>query len=566
MNEIEFLDFGFDFKDLNERIVSYEIKKKGGQKEEWYIRTLMFDYKKYALLNPNCKYIDTDDNRGLYYLSQITKMPFEKKEAYGSLNIHKKGGKSVRNIADYIEYFLRNYDSNSYLLFIYGIISCRLLGKNMAEYTRDEFLDDVTRYFTDLELVKEIYKFSNDLCIFNVEKNNTNIRNEGMKYIQFTNKHVEIITRISIALKLAAPVILKYLSKRNISTNNKLRVPFTLVEEIYSFFKPIIKRYEELYEEETGEHFDLFNKIQAVSKYHFKDGKDGIDENPIISKSTEFGEDGDTLFESLTIKVIVDIIPKMDISVQMIGFLTRSVKTLIMNYIKRKPMGETLSDISYNSESDDELTEAEIIEASSTVLNEGKVEIDKWKIKNGLETLIKNTGYSKETLIEMKKFYTSNYKEYRLKHFQTKLIQRCFSKYLGGVDIQRSIHPKDYMYLIIVFKDIMEKNHYEFLQHILTGRFYHENESDSKTLNKKEKEMLEHIPTFHNILSNYFDEERIRVEIENDLNEILYNSFDIVDFGIWLNERKNINIQAKKKGKTIKTIMVEYLRFMNTGF
>ena len=175
--------------------------------------------------------------------------------------------KQLDHITKYVDYFMQEYDHENelmtaYLRIKYNIDKEKLfaLSDDMSEQKRLEiieaFIDFVHSelFSEDSHIAENISKLAEDNYLDDVEKNDGRKKGNDKEYLEsleFTNEHIKILMKISVAMKIMSQIIFHYFYINLVKLDKESDL-------IYRFFKPLFTLF--------GEKVNMFNKLYVYVK------------------------------------------------------------------------------------------------------------------------------------------------------------------------------------------------------------------------------------------------------------------------------------------------------------
>lgn len=235
----------------------------------------------------NQVYVEKDGKLFVCHFDRITGI-----EKYGCLKnfiIKKESYKNqLDSITSYINFFMNCYDFDNELAFAYLKLKYEI--DKQKHFTKDnmgsliEFIYDVI--FTPT-LVEKIRNMVYDNYLDDIENTSSDDKRKYKKNekkhlesLEFTNMHIKVLLRISMGIKIIAPVLFHYVAKNNIKLDKDSDV-------IFRFYYPLFEIFG------TSETFDFMDK----------------DGNLIADTIDDVNENGEVIQRKITFE---DIKPRID--------------------------------------------------------------------------------------------------------------------------------------------------------------------------------------------------------------------------------------------------------------
>lgn len=175
--------------------------------------------------------------------------------------------KQLDHITKYVDYFMQEYDHENELMaaylrikYVVDMEKAFALSEDMTEAKRleiiENFIDFVhTELFSDdSHIAENISKLAEDNYLDDVEKNDGRKKGNDKEYLEsleFTNEHIKILMKISVAMKIMSPIIFHYFYINLVKLDKESDL-------IYRFFKPLFTLF--------GDKVNMFNKLYVYVK------------------------------------------------------------------------------------------------------------------------------------------------------------------------------------------------------------------------------------------------------------------------------------------------------------
>lgn len=145
-------------------------------------------------------------------------------------------------MCDYVNYFIKFYDTDKELLPMYATIM-KIISDTRTQLNQSQFIELMYKViFTDSIKAKITELVEDNYCI-DVEDHSS-----GKKYaesLEFRNEHVKLLMKISMGMKLMVPVMFHYINKNNIQKDVGYLYPY--YQKLFYIFDDDIDIYHKLW-------------------------------------------------------------------------------------------------------------------------------------------------------------------------------------------------------------------------------------------------------------------------------------------------------------------------------
>jgi hypothetical protein len=290
------------------------------------------------------------------------------------------------------------------------------------DFTEEQLTEEIISIFTPevkkiiSDHVEEVYSAELD-----VTSKTTTAKNVEL---QFTDAHAKAIIKASMAMKLVIPLVTNYMNFKS----------FRKVEELFlNCFLPILEMF-------GDDGMQLHNKLFKLVESRVRATQ--YSDTVIWSYLENIATDMTTLVNTLTRKIVLDIIPKLEHERNMISFLHTAVKNQI-RYAFTQKFPISYKPITPNSEENEESNPFDRLEAQFQH-DEGIGIITELNIDNIVERYEADFGViSKEEL----DYYTEHV---AINNVQTNLLFLFFARAAGRYDRLNAANKVQYTKLLIL--------------------------------------------------------------------------------------------------------------------
>lgn len=202
--------------------------------------------------------------------------------------------KQLDVIVRYINFFMKFYDTDNemalnYLKIKYAIDNEKLF----TEDNPDQLIDLIYEIFFSDSIIEKINQLVEDNYLDDIEsseesKKYINKEKKHLESLEFTNKHIKILLRISFGMKCIAPIMLHYVFLNNIKLERDSDLIYTFYKRLFDIFSDDVNIYNKLY---------VYVKAKVLeSKSH---------NSPIFEQRDILGVDEVTVIRNFLHKVLI---------------------------------------------------------------------------------------------------------------------------------------------------------------------------------------------------------------------------------------------------------------------
>lgn len=397
-------------------------------------------------------------------------------------------------------------DLMSYKAFLYDILFTNSMIDKINTMVEENYLDDIEVPVDDKKYSKDTKKY--------------------LESLEFTNNHIQILLKISIAIKIMVPVLFHFIQKNKLKSNeedflynfyddlfdlfgfstywtlydssNKVKetnIPDIKVKEFSALNKvPIILNERgyvcEYVDEETGEvcHFlkkriNMYNKLYAYVKTKVSENE--VNNSKMYDQRAIFGDDLVNVINYFVKKILIadtmmkykfnEIWDKTTKSYKenIVGFNKTVVKYQLMYYLKAQYI-KNPSEITSTKNSEG-LSSVDKFLMNQNKIDEGSVILSEINIKCTISMIreLIDVPLSDEEI----QYYMDNHKP---DYIQVQLVYAYYTKFFGSYRDLNLLRFRDYIILLLLLKkkllidlgyeeDVDGELHYAALPYIISG-------------------------------------------------------------------------------------------------
>nr|DAK52819.1 MAG TPA: hypothetical protein [Caudoviricetes sp.] len=440
--------------------------------------------------------------------------------------------KQLDQIIRYINFFMSEYDTDNELVTAYLKIKFAVDKENAFDaedlMSYKAFLYDIL--FTNSMIDKINYmveeNYLDDIEVSEDDKKYSKDTKKYLESLEFTNNHIQILLKISIAIKIMVPVLFHFIQKNKLKSNeedflynfydelfnlfgfsttwtlydsnNKVKetnIPDIKVKEYSALNKvPIIlndRGYEcEFIDDETGEvcHFlkkriNMYNKLYAYVKTKVSENE--VNNSKMYDQRAIFGDDLVNVINYFVKKILIaDTMMKYKFNEvwdkttksykeNIVGFNKTVVKYQLMYYLKAQYI-KNPSEITSTKNSEG-LSSVDKFLMNQNKIDEGSVILSEINIKCTISMIreLIDVPLSEEEI----QYYMDNHKP---DYIQVQLVYAYYTKFFGSYRDLNLLRFRDYIILLLLLKkkllidlgyeeDVDGELHYAALPYIISG-------------------------------------------------------------------------------------------------
>lgn len=397
-------------------------------------------------------------------------------------------------------------DLLAYKSFLYNIIFTNSMVEKINTMVEENYLDDIEVTADDKKYSKENKKY--------------------LESLEFTNNHIQILLKISIAIKIMVPVLFHYIQKNKLKSNEEDFL-YTFYDNLFDLFGfstewtlydsnnkiinanisngyvknfsavskiPIIltdRGYKcEFVDDETGEicyylkkRINMYNKLYAYVKTKVSENE--VNNSKMYDQRAIFGDDLVNVISYFVKKILIadtmmkykfnEIWDKTTKSYKenIVGFNKTVVKYQLMYYLKAQYI-KNPSEITSTKNSEG-LSSVDKFLMNQNKMDEGSVILSEVNIKCTIRMIreLIDVPISEEEI----QYYMDNHKP---DYIQVRLVYAYYTKFFGSYRDLNLLRFRDYIILLLLLKkkllldlgyeeDIDGELHYAALPYIISG-------------------------------------------------------------------------------------------------
>ena len=417
------------------------------------------------------------------------------------------------HLYQYINYFINYYDDTKEYLAVLLAIKTRIdrIDKEKVEktgidpYPVEVFFYDLERYIVKSGIAKNVMQMVNDN--YYQELNYTNIKSPSLQY---TNEDAKLLHAMSILMDLCIPLLTTYAYMHNVESNKIDDYLMAFYDKIFCV-DPNVNMYAKLYE-------TAYTNVTANQK-----NNQGVWVKQSIRAIDETTHSVDSVAN-----IILNIMPKYTFDKNIISFNYTSIRKNTSYKITDISYEFTFVPISSSKRDNDSVSDFDKFESNLIRMNEGLYLQNKINAEVCMKNIEVQFGPFDQEEIDL---YTNSILidetgNYIMDSFQKQLIFDMFFKWFNDTESIKSINRIKYVELVIAAKKILKSMNMIILPYIIAGKV--EKLVQRKTVNKRERLLIEASPTFPKIVEKYKDQDIID-NILSIIATIISSEFSVVD-------------------------------------
>lgn len=387
--------------------------------------------------------------------------------------------------SEYINYFINRYDSENDV--VMGYFKMKYLLDEKKAFRLDnlqQFIDSIYGFFFSERLCEKIKQMVADNYLDNIESGENPYKSSKkyMKSLEFSNDHIQVLLRISMGMKMIAPIIYHYLLINHIR-------PTAVTEKsgeniIYYIYRPMFDLF-------TDPGMNIFNKLYVYIESKVSDS--AYHNEKMFEQREILGDDPVLVAERfIKTRIIVDNMlkfrfnkvwnPKTGKYAENPLGLTKTIINQQLFYFRKETYGKTFTEMT-NTRNSEGLSASDKMEMNLTKIDAGIIHMTNLNVDMVIPELRKRIdvpitdeeiGYYRDHLYPC--------------DIQVQLIRSIMSDVLSSYRDMYMISRKDYNTLLLIIKKRLLLNAgYEgsgefgkktWLPYILTGNI------DGRVINK----------------------------------------------------------------------------------
>lgn len=166
----------------------------------------------------------------------------------------------IDTICKYVNFFIKFYDKHDELVNAYFKVKYALDKKKMfTKNNMEDYINFIYEVVFTPNIIRSIVDMVEDNYLDDIESGNAYKQDvEHLESLEFTNKHIKILLRISSGMKIMSPLIFHYLSLNMIKLEKDSDI-------LYYFYKPLFNIFQE--------DVDIYTKLFVYVKSKVSDSK-----------------------------------------------------------------------------------------------------------------------------------------------------------------------------------------------------------------------------------------------------------------------------------------------------
>lgn len=411
--------------------------------------------------NGKVKLVDYDNKQFIIHFDEKLNNPAL--ACYNTFIINKTSyANKLDSISRYIAYFMKYYDEDDELLMAYLKLKhdVDVVHKYTAD-NMDEFINDLYEIMFTPSIehnLDQLVEYNNVIDIESDDdgKKQYKTTKKYVESLEFTNKHVSLLYKISFCMKMIIPIMMHYFVVNRIKPNSDES------GNIYKFFEPLMGS-------RFSSEINIYNKLYVYVKCKIQENRS--QNSTIYEQRDIFGKDISTLTqEFLRKKLITENLFKYEFNGNPVALNKTIVQSQLGYFIKEKyTKTMTLVNMEQNG---DGLSGMEKLEMSMAKLDEGMLIFAEINIANAIESIRNRYQFDigEDELQYMIQYHIPC-------ELQIELITLFFTKYFGESRNIKLCNKRQYCTLALILKKLlltMEANEtgqldISYLPYVLTG-------------------------------------------------------------------------------------------------
>lgn len=404
--------------------------------------------------------------------------------------------KKLTTSIKYMNYFVKYYDTDgelesAYLMLLFSI-------QNMdIEFDREQFYYTLVNLFSTDTMVDKIYR----LVEHNIEEADMKKsagRKSSNEAIQITHDHLKAIMALAVIHKCIIPIVSCYYNIRKDELKDDAGKTIHEKDFYFICFTMFIPVFDRVYD------VDLYSKLYHTASTRI--AKTRKHDEAMWDRRRAFASTKITQQSKLMKDLFVDISQKAIFTRNAIALIHVSFDKTIKNHLIQKDKYDVTEMSMNEDDNDDNATQFDLLQ-----MNNAKYSIED---KNRANLLINSTikklerEYDIEITEKDIKFYQKYYKINDTDdiytpagEIQINILYLFFSKYVNSYYIMNYIKPKQFIKIMIIFKEIMTQCGYRYLPHLISGNI---DKVSSKRFNKmKLQKLIMNHPLYEDLSDSY---------------------------------------------------------------
>lgn len=409
------------------------------------------------------------------------------------------------HLFQYVNYFCNYYDPDFEYISVLFTMKTKMDRYNASTYPPQALFYDMERYILNSGIADRVQQMVMDN--YYQELNYSNIKNPSLQY---TNDHARILHKMSILMDLCIPLLTNYAYMHKVDNIDEFLLAF--YDKILHM-EPNVNIYAKLYD-------TAFTNVVANQKNN----------QGIWIKQDIRSIDTTTHSTDSVHNIILNIMPKYTFDKNIISFNYASIRRNTSYKITDISFEFSYIPISSSKRDNDSISDFDKFESNLIRMNEGlylQNKINGEVCMKNIETMFgpfdqaEIDHYTNRILVD-----STDNNSYTVNTFQRQLLFNLFYRWFGDTQSIYAINREDYVKLILSAKKLLTSKNMVILPYIISGKV--DKLVQRKSVNKKEKAMVETSPSFPLILEKYKDENIVN-NVLSILATIISSDFSIVD-------------------------------------
>lgn len=398
------------------------------------------------------------DHDGKIFLLQFDKLFSANSIKVYNRFIIKKGSyeKQLEVIAKYINYFMKFFDDEHELAMAYLKIKYAMdKEKRFTEDNPEQLIDLIYELMFSPSIVNKINRMVERNYLDDIEgedsKKYTGKEKKHLESLEFTNKHIKILLRISFGMKCISPILFHYVATNVIKLEKDSMLIYQFYRGLFDVFSDGTNMYNKLF---------VYTKAKVLeSKSHnssMYDQRDilGYDEYLVIHQFVK-----KVLISENMVKYKFNehYDPKTKkYKENIVGFNKTIIKYQLMYFLKEQ-YSKNLTEVTFTKNADG-LSGMDKMEMNMTKLDEGIIILSEMNIKYELRRILRDNDF--EIPEEEIDYYVKNHRPSEL---QAQLVYSYWCRNFGSYRNTNLINRREYITLLLILKKklLIESGHDE---------------------------------------------------------------------------------------------------------